>query len=76
MDGAQVPLAQLADIKLTTGPSMIKNEGGQLVGYVTVDMAGRDVGGYVEEAKRIAAQKIKLPQGWQQRPESYDRISG
>src|SRR5438128_155976 len=43
MDGAQVPLGQLADIQLTVGPSMIKNEEGQLVGYVTVDMAGRDI---------------------------------
>lgn len=64
MDGAQVPLGQLADIQLTAGPSMIKNEEGQLVGYVTVDMAGRDIGGYVEEAKKIVAQKIKLPQGY------------
>src|SRR5882724_537531 len=64
MDGAQVPLGQLADIQLTAGPSMIKNEEGQLVGYVTVDMAGRDIGGYVEEAKRVVAEKIKLPQGY------------
>jgi len=64
MDGAQVPLGQLADIQLTAGPSMIKNEEGQLVGYVTVDMAGRDIGGYVEEAKKAVAQKIKLPQGY------------
>jgi Cu(I)/Ag(I) efflux system membrane protein CusA/SilA len=64
MDGVQVPLGQLADIQFTAGPSMIKNEEGQLVGYVTVDMAGRDIGGYVEEAKRVVAQKIKLPQGY------------
>jgi len=64
MDGAQVPLGQLADIELTTGPAMIKNEEGQLVGYVTVDMAGRDIGGYVEEAKKVVAEKIKLPQGY------------
>ncbi|HEY2918535.1 MAG TPA: efflux RND transporter permease subunit [Candidatus Binatia bacterium] len=64
MDGAQVPLGQLADIQLTAGPSMIKNEEGQLVGYVTVDMAGRDIGGYVEEAKRVVAEKIKLPLGY------------
>src|SRR5437867_3857736 len=64
MDGAQVPLGQLADIQLTVGPSMIKNEEGQLVGYVTVDMAGRDIGGYVAEAKKVVAEKIKLPQGY------------
>jgi Cu(I)/Ag(I) efflux system membrane protein CusA/SilA len=64
MNGAQVPLGQLADLRLTTGPAMIKNEEGQLVGYVYVDMAGRDIGGYVEEAKKIVAEKIKLPQGY------------
>ncbi len=64
INGAQVPLGQLADIRLTTGPAMIKNEEGQLVGYVYVDMAGRDIGGYVEEAKKVVAQTIKLPQGY------------
>ena len=64
MNGAQIPLGQLADIRLTTGPAMIKNEEGQLVGYVYVDMAGRDIGGYVEEAKKVVAQNIKLPQGY------------
>jgi copper/silver efflux system protein len=64
MNGAQVPLGQIADIRLTTGPAMIKNEEGQLVGYVYVDMAGRDIGGYVEEAKKIVAEKVKLPQGY------------
>jgi Cu(I)/Ag(I) efflux system membrane protein CusA/SilA len=64
MDGAQVPLGQLVDIKLTTGPAMIKNEEAQLVGYVTVDMTGRDIGGYVEEAKKVVAEKLKLPQGY------------
>lgn len=64
MNGAQVPLGQLADVQLTTGPAMIKNEEGQLVGYVTVDMAGRDIGSYVEEAKKVVAEKIKLPQGY------------
>jgi hypothetical protein len=43
--GAQVPMAQLADIRLLEGASMIRDENGQLAGYVYVDMAGRDVGG-------------------------------
>jgi Cu(I)/Ag(I) efflux system membrane protein CusA/SilA len=64
MNGAQIPLGQLADIKVTTGPAMIKNEEAQLVGYVTVDMTGRDIGGYVEEAKKVVAEKLKLPQGY------------
>ena len=50
--GAQIPLSQLADIRLSQGPAMIRNENGFLAGYVYVDISGRDVGGYVEEAKR------------------------
>ena len=49
----QVPLAQLADVKLVSGPAMLRNENGMLNGYVYVDVAGRDVGSYVEEAKRV-----------------------
>jgi len=64
MDGVQVPLAQLADLRLTTGPSLIRSEAGQLVGYVYVDVTGRDLGSYVEEAKRVVAEKVKLPQGY------------
>jgi Cu(I)/Ag(I) efflux system membrane protein CusA/SilA len=50
--GAQIPLSQLADIRLSQGPAMIRDENGFLAGYVYVDISGRDVGGYVEEAKR------------------------
>ncbi len=64
MSGAQVPLAELADINLLSGPSMIRNENGMLSGYVYVDLAGRDVGGYVEEAKRIVRDKLKLTPGY------------
>ena len=46
------------------GPGMIRNENGQLAGYVFVDMAGRDVGGYVTEAKRVVQQKLQLPTGY------------
>jgi Cu(I)/Ag(I) efflux system membrane protein CusA/SilA len=62
--GAQVPLAQLADLRLRSGPSMIRNENGLLAGYVFVDMAGRDVGGYVQEAKRAVAAAVALPAGY------------
>ncbi len=64
MSGAQVPLAQLADIRMTTGAAMIRDENGMLAGYVYVDLAGRDVGGYVEEAKRIVARKVAIPTGY------------
>jgi Cu(I)/Ag(I) efflux system membrane protein CusA/SilA len=62
--GAQIPLAQLADIRLTAGPGMIRNENGRLSGYVYVDVSGRDVGGYVDEAKRIVGDKIQMPAGY------------
>jgi Cu(I)/Ag(I) efflux system membrane protein CusA/SilA len=64
MSGAQVPLAQIADIRMVSGPSMIRDENGMLAGYVYVDLAGRDVGGYVEEAKKLVAQKVALPTGY------------
>ena len=60
----QIPLAQLADIRMLEGPSMIRNENGQLAGYVFVDMTGRDIGGYVEEAKKRVQEKLKLPKGY------------
>ncbi len=62
--GAQVPLEQLADIKVTLGPSMIRNENGMLSGYVYVDMAGRDIGSYVKDAKKAVREKVKLSAGY------------
>jgi Cu(I)/Ag(I) efflux system membrane protein CusA/SilA len=62
-----VPLAQLADISLTTGPSMIRDENGRLSGYVYVDLdtSKRDIGSYVTDAKRVVRENIKLPPGYQ-----------
>ncbi len=62
--GAQVPLGQVAEIRLVQGPSMLRDENGFLAGYVYVDIAGRDVGGYVEEAKRAVASQLTLPAGY------------
>jgi copper/silver efflux system protein len=61
--GANVPLAQVADVKLRTGPAMIRNENGLLAGYVFVDIAGRDVGGYVDDAREAVAAQVTLPAG-------------
>ncbi len=61
MSGAQIPLEQLADIRLTQGPSMLRDENAMLSGYVYVDITGRDVGSYVAEAKKIVGQKLTLP---------------
>ncbi len=62
--GAQIPLAQLADIEMIQGPAMLRDENGFLAGYVYVDITGRDVGGYVDEAKRLVRQKLALPPGY------------
>ncbi|MEI8011988.1 MAG: CusA/CzcA family heavy metal efflux RND transporter [Candidatus Omnitrophota bacterium] len=62
--GAQVPLELLADIKLTTGPAMIRDENGMLAGYVYVDIAGRDVGSFVEEARQAVDRELKIPTGY------------
>lgn len=60
---AQIPLGQIADIRITRGPTSIKSEEGLLALYVFIDFAGRDVGGYVEEAKRKVA-ALELPAGY------------
>ncbi len=61
--GAQVPLGQLADFRVAHGPAMIRNENGFLAGYVFVDVAGRDVGSFVEEAKAAVRREVALPPG-------------
>ncbi|MGC4113789.1 MAG: efflux RND transporter permease subunit [Myxococcales bacterium] len=65
-----VPLGLLADVRIASGPPMIRDEGGFLVGYVYVDVdPSRDVGGYVNEAKEVvrkaqASSELKMPQGY------------
>ena len=62
--GAQIPIEQVADLSLTTGPTVIRTEQAQLLGYVYVDVADRDIGSYVDEAKRVVGQMVKLPEGY------------
>jgi Cu(I)/Ag(I) efflux system membrane protein CusA/SilA len=62
--GAQIPMAQIADLRMVEGPAMIRDENGQLAGYVYVDMAGRDVGGYVAEAKARVQDQVAMPKGY------------
>ena len=62
--GAQVPLGQLAEITLTSGPAMIRDEDAQLAGYVYVDTGTRDIGGYVDQAKAAVAAGVRLPPGY------------
>jgi len=62
--GYQVPMAQLAELRMVSGPGMIRNENGLLSGYVYSDVGGRDMGRYVDEAKRVVAEKVQLPTGY------------
>ncbi len=63
--GAQVPLAQIADISFKTGPGMIRDENGRLSGYVYVDVSGRDLGSYITDAKNAVRDKVSVPAGYQ-----------
>jgi Cu(I)/Ag(I) efflux system membrane protein CusA/SilA len=62
--GAQVPITQLAEIVISTGPPVVKSEQGQLTGWVYVDVTGRDIGSYVKEAKELLEKELKLPPGY------------
>ncbi|WP_422929781.1 efflux RND transporter permease subunit [Singulisphaera sp. PoT] len=59
----QIPLAELAEIKVVEGPSMIKSENGLLRAYIQLNVRGRDEVGFVEEAQRVVQEKVKLPSG-------------
>jgi Cu(I)/Ag(I) efflux system membrane protein CusA/SilA len=63
-DGTSVPLGEVATIAISPGPSSIRTENAQLVGYIYVDLQGRDLGGYVEEARRTVQEQVKLAPGY------------
>ena len=62
--GAQVPITQLADIRPSTGPPMIRSESGEKVGFVFVDVAHKDYGRYVHEAQRYIMRTVEIPPGY------------
>ncbi len=62
--GAQVPITQLADIRIVKGPPVIKSENARNNAWIYVDISGIDVGTYVKRAQRVVAEKIKLPPGY------------
>jgi Cu(I)/Ag(I) efflux system membrane protein CusA/SilA len=62
--GVPVPLAQLADIRTVEGPSMIQSENGLLRGTVLLNVRGRDIGGFVEEAKEAISRRVRMPAGY------------
>jgi Cu(I)/Ag(I) efflux system membrane protein CusA/SilA len=62
--GAPIPLAQLAEIRSVEGPTMISSENGLLRGTVLLNVRGRDVGSFVEEAQRVLNSQVRLPAGY------------
>jgi Cu(I)/Ag(I) efflux system membrane protein CusA/SilA len=62
--GASIPLGDLADIKLTSGPSTIRTENAQLAAYIFVDTRESDIGGYVAGAQRAVAESVAFPPGY------------
>ena len=62
--GAQVPLNSVARISFSRGPAMIRDEGGQLTGYVFLDLKTNDYGSFVNRAKQLLAREMKLPTGF------------
>jgi Cu(I)/Ag(I) efflux system membrane protein CusA/SilA len=62
--GAQIPLAEVATISFSSGPSMIRDEEAQLTGYVYFNLTTSDYGGFVARADRLLRQKLALPAGY------------
>ncbi|MCU1347033.1 MAG: heavy metal efflux pump, CzcA family [Acidobacteria bacterium] len=77
---AQVPLAQLATLRIVEGPSMIRDENGKLAGYVYIDVdtARRDLGSFVDDAKQAVASQLRMPPGytiqWSGQYEAMERV--
>ena len=64
VDGAMIPLGQLAHLSLNKGPPAIRTENALLSAYIYVDMRGRDIDGYVRDAKQVVQQAVKFPAGY------------
>jgi len=64
MNGAQIPLGQLASIKLVKGPPNIRTENALLAAYIYVDIRDRDIGGYVAEAQQAVRERVDFPPGY------------
>ena len=59
--GAQIPLGQVAKVSFSHGPAMIRDEDGQLTGYIYIDLKNTNYGGFVEEATRKLESRVKIP---------------
>lgn len=75
---AFVPVKELADVRVVSGPGMIRNENGMLAGYVFIDIEGSDIGSYVERAQRALEGKLRTPPGywleWSGQYEAMERV--
>jgi Cu(I)/Ag(I) efflux system membrane protein CusA/SilA len=75
---AFVPVKQLADVRVRSGPGMIRNENGMLAGYVFIDIEGSDIGSYVQRAQKLLGEKLRLPPGswlqWSGQYEAMERV--
>lgn len=73
-----IPISQLAEVKLVSGPSMYRDEDGLLSGYVYVDISGRDIGSYVADAKAAVSRALQIPAGysvqWSGQYEAMERV--
>ncbi len=78
--GAQIPLKEIAKVKISEGASMIRDENAALVGYVYVDIdqSKIDIGSFVEKAKKLVSEQVKLPTGvtlsWSGQFENMERV--
>jgi copper/silver efflux system protein len=78
--GAQIPLSAIAKVQFKDGPSMIRDENASLVGYVYVDLdtSQVDIGSFVEKAKKVVSDKVKVPEGyliaWSGQFENMERV--
>ncbi len=76
--GAQIPITQVADIRVTKGAPMIKSENARRTAWIYVDIAGSDIGGYVENARQAVLNNVNFPEGysmvWSGQYESMQRV--
>jgi Cu(I)/Ag(I) efflux system membrane protein CusA/SilA len=77
-DKKQIPLGQLGTVRMTSGPSMLRNENGLLTGYVFIDVVGRDLSSYIDDANRVLGDKLQRPAGytvnWSGQYEAMQRV--
>jgi Cu(I)/Ag(I) efflux system membrane protein CusA/SilA len=75
----QIPLSELATVRTASGPAMIRDEDGLITGYIYVDVAGRDISSFVEDAKRALVGKLQMPPGyslrWTGQYEAMERVA-